>query len=357
MKSKDLKFTVTIPVEIREEKKYDYKLCKYVFTEKRYYYRPYEGCWEKEISRTADASVIEFPVKEGVPLSNLIKKVIEELNPAEWDIVVDRLIREYELKKKDRVDFSRQEWQGVLTRLWTVKGHNYNTIFDIEYGFKGIGYMGGTGVGTNIHDLTLDIVTGVKVTAEPFKTLGAIWIAERTGELLDVRQSTVHLREQIAEADVYCVLEAHPDCQATVKYHTALGYPVKSFTAQNITCLNCNPNATKKKYVSKITTDRKLFKDLASKFQDDVLPYCENLYGWSGNPKGCSRQLLAQVEEAQGKYNNNAVYVYIFDVKQAKVVIRKYGARKVEAEFDLTTQYVEAMAYIKARHEKLLAVK
>jgi hypothetical protein len=356
MENNDLKFIVTIPVEILEEKNMN------VVTEKRYYYRPYEGCWEKEISRTEDASVVEFPVKNGVPLSKLIKKVIEELTPVEWDIVVKRLIYEWSLngdRHSYAVDFNKQEWQSIVLRLWTMKGYNFDTMFDITYGFKGIGYMGGTGVGTNVHHLTLDIVTGVKVKTEPFKTLGAIWISARTGELLDVRQKAVHLREQIAEADVYCVLSAHPDCQQTVKYQTALGYPVKSFTAKNITCLNCDSTVdkVKVKYVSKVSSDRKYFKELVSKFQDAVIPYCEQTYGWSGNPKGCSKQLFAQVEGAQGNYNKDAVYVYLFDVKQAKAVIRKYGARKVEAEFDLTKQYDEALAYIKTRHEKLLVVK
>jgi hypothetical protein len=354
---KDLKFKVEIRTKIIQEKKYDYKTNKYAIINKKHYYNLYKGCGEVEISRNENSSIIEFPVIKGIPLSKLIKNVIDKLDPEEWNIVVDRIIEEWESKDKTtRINFNRQEWQNILSDLWFVKKYNYDTMFDISYGFKGIGYMGGTGVGTNVHNLTLDIVTGIKVTKEPFKTLGAIWIANRIGELLDIRKDTVHLREQIAESDVFCVLKAHPDCQETVKYNTALGYPVKSFKTNDITCLNCNPNATKKKYVSKISTDRKIFKELCAKFEDDVQKYTDETRGWCGNVKGSSKELMAQTEEGKKDYKKS-VKVMILSVKQAKVIVKEETARKYIGEFDLTKEYDKALNFIKERHEKIMGVK
>jgi hypothetical protein len=368
MITKELKFAIKIDAKpyktkVCEKNSYKYKLDAdgYVMYEIKYdHYNVYEGCGEKEISRDKTYSIIELTISNNIPLSSLVSKIIveENLTDEDWGFITNRIIKEYSSERKHKI-FDNIQWQNVINNIWSVRRgyvYGYGDIFDIKKGFKGIGYMGGTGVGTNVHNLTLDIVTGVKIKEELYKTLGAMWIAERMRELLDIRQDTVHLREQIEESDVYCVLNAHPDCQYTVNHGRAFGYPVKSFTDKDITCLNCNPNATKKKYVSKVSIDRKLFNELCSKFRDDVLPYVTKEHGWSGSVKGSSKELMAQLEEAKNNYMKR-VKVMILNVKQAKVIVKEETARKYLGEFDLTVEYDKAINFIKERHEKIMGVK
>jgi hypothetical protein len=118
--------------------------------------------------------------------------------------------------------------------------NSYSSVFNIIKNQKGYGYMGGTGCGKNIHHLTFDKIVGVKEgLPKKVKELAEFWLAGMLQILNEVRKSKKHLRDIIAEKDLYVTLGAKPDCQNTVAHVDTHGFPVKEYTIDNITCKKC----------------------------------------------------------------------------------------------------------------------
>ena len=163
-------------------------------------------------------------------------------------ITVDNADEVWEAIKK-AFDVNRTAWfpYGVIfTRLLAVKGWlNYGELYNIEYDQIGYGYMGGTGCGRLVHEISYSKIVSVKYDsiADPRKWVWAQLLFKcMAGEVKALRDHNKHLRENIEEKDIFVTLNARPTCQKTVAYRGARGFLLKSGGLKHLTCIHCAKN-------------------------------------------------------------------------------------------------------------------
>jgi len=206
------------------------------------YYRPYSG--ENEISRDDNGSVVEFnihgenkPMLEGAYMPDLFRRFARQLINKEN---VDDLFTIFE-QSISHINYitERIELAKVFLSFYG-EYDSYTAVFEILKDQKGYGYMGGTGCGTKIHHLTFDKIVGVKEgLPKKVERLAEIWLAGMLGIISKIVADKKYLRDAIKEEDLFVTLNAHPDCQNTVRYVEAQGFPIEGVSVENITCKKC----------------------------------------------------------------------------------------------------------------------
>lgn len=147
---------------------------------------------------------------------------------------------------KDQFDVNKVPGQYavlVIYAMLNAKGwNNLYDLFEILENQTGFGWMGGTGCGRLVHDLTFHKVLGVKAEhagAGLKWVLATLLFSSMLGKVKGVRQEHKHLRDRLKEDEVFVTLAAKPKCQATVHYHGAHGYPLLGIKADEISCKKC----------------------------------------------------------------------------------------------------------------------
>lgn len=201
-------------------------------TDKDGYPFPY-GRWT-EISRDAKGPVIEF---EADRLDVLVEVADQAITPKNVKAVWAAIRHEF----VDKVGY--RMYGAILANVLEALGAGYNfyTVYELLKDQKGLGFMGGTGVGNKIHNITYTKVVGVKSGLDPLVTeVAQAWFNLMLGELKYTRKETKHLRDAVAEDELVLAINAKPECQATVRYVGAKGYPVRQQSKARVTCAKCS---------------------------------------------------------------------------------------------------------------------
>jgi hypothetical protein len=231
-KTGDMEYTCHIYVPLQE---------KTYGGSNRYCYPLYN---EKEIERDETGNIIECKVYMKKNIWSEIDSPDDNKDKMDTNFPSLFINNAYDLIGKDNADdifeickeyIGNRSWElkriiNVIGALLEVYGNynSYSSVFNIIKNQKGYGYMGGTGCGKNIHHLTFDKIVGVKDNLPiKVKNLAEFWLAGMLQILNEVRKSKKHLRDIIAEKDLYVTLGAKPDCQNTVAHVDAHGFPVK----------------------------------------------------------------------------------------------------------------------------------
>jgi len=115
-----------------------------------------------------------------------------------------------------------------------------NDVWATTLNLSGYGYMGGTGCGKLIHHLHYNRLDGVSSKATGILREIAQARFDQMREAVEtIHQENKHLREGIEKKALVITFDAHPTCQATVRYHSAYGYPVGSATQETVGCTKC----------------------------------------------------------------------------------------------------------------------
>lgn len=346
--------TVEIYIEVKTSSKYP---------DEKFYFPANKYNNLKEVSRDKNGSIIAITIKgkgdeDSFSSSPSIPELFYEhkhklITPENIDAVLEIVIEKVEYF------FGRYDL-ALLNTL--VKKYNlgWEDIFEIDRNQKGFGFMGGTGCGQNIHHLTYDKVLGVKSGLEPkIEKLATTFFAGLLGERLKLRESKKYLRENIKEEDVYVTINAKPDCQRTVNYTKAHGFPLKGTKAENITCLKCAKKfggstpeiieARKKELHNKLTGDRagkikKADEDEAKarEFFSSIKEYTDS--GWASGSKTYRefRNFEPEIQAYADKYK------LTYDRKTSKFTIKLGYKRAVIVEADVNDT-APIKAWIEAR--------
>ncbi len=190
--------------------------------------------------------VVEFEAssEDRYPNHRLDSHFAELITAQNKNTITEILLENMKQVVKD--SFGIWQYQGLMAALaweWCpVRTFDpINHCFDLLGNQKGFGFMGGTGCGRLIHDLTFTKILGPKKGLKgPLAETAVYWFAAMLGTTKHLREETKHLRDAIKEEDLFVTVGAFPGCQRTVKNYHAIGYPVKGIKAlEGMTCKKC----------------------------------------------------------------------------------------------------------------------
>ncbi len=200
------------------------------------------------VDHEAKNAIVEFGLEGPADTSSLVTRpqAVTEKNVDEiWNII--RIAPELSVNRTP----SRYT-MDLITHLLSAKGWaNLYDLFDVLPNQKGFGFMGGTGCGRLVHDLVYDLATGVKPELAAIGKIGSeahmkwqlatLMYSGMLGHVQQVRQDNKHLRDRLAEREVFVTLRARPTCQQSVAYVTAHGYPLPGgeTRAVDLSCTKC----------------------------------------------------------------------------------------------------------------------
>jgi hypothetical protein len=169
-------------------------------------------------------------------LSLLARDAAEVITAENVDAVWELVKTEYAI---DAVP--NKYYFDVIPAVLRAKGwYDYSSNFVMEFNCEAWGYMGGTGCGQLIHKLLFDKIIAVRPELTGVrKHVVTLWFSYMLGAVKATRAEHAHLRDTVAEDELFVTLNAHPICQNSVRYVGASGYPVKAATEATCSCSKC----------------------------------------------------------------------------------------------------------------------